>query len=105
MPLILIGGLIFAFTNKKAETIAFLKNEPQLNSPASFVTSLNAEELSAVKQLAASKGHGSDDTEAFLSNLNNTEYKAFVDEAKVSWDKNMKADGHCLNTRFHFGYL
>lgn len=87
MPLVLIGGLAFAFTSKKTETMAFIKNEPQLNSPANFVTSLNAEELSVVKELAVAKGHGNDDTEAFLSNLSETDYKAFVDEAKVSWNK------------------
>ena len=44
LPLITLGILVYAFTLKKADTIAFITNAPEIVQPHDLVTSLNKDE-------------------------------------------------------------
>ena len=48
-PLLIIGGLIYAFGYKTDNTMSFIKNERQINEPTTIVTSLTKEETAAVR--------------------------------------------------------
>ncbi|UKJ08851.1 amino acid permease [Solitalea lacus] len=87
LPVLLIIGLIVALTVNKQKTMSFVNNTPQMYTPADFVTSLNNNELSTVKQFATTKGHAHDDTEAFLSGLSEEKYKAFIEEVNVPYER------------------
>lgn len=48
VPVLLLAGLVFSFTYNKKETMAFLNNEKQINTPEAIVTSLNKEQTATV---------------------------------------------------------
>lgn len=48
VPVLLIAGLVFSFTYNEEATMAFLKNEKQINTPEAIVTSLNKEQTATV---------------------------------------------------------
>lgn len=48
-PLLIISSLIYAFGYKTDDTMAFIKNERQINEPTTIVTSLTKEETAAVR--------------------------------------------------------
>lgn len=93
IPPAFIAALVLCFTMFKAQSTAFITNEPQLFSPVSFVTSLNAEELKAVQEqikLDEQKANLIEknvDTEAYLNRLSEVQYKDFVDRASVDQEK------------------
>lgn len=47
-PLLIIFGLVFAFTAKKEQTMAFFTNEKQINDPTTIVTTLTKEQTATV---------------------------------------------------------
>lgn len=91
VPILFIGGIAISFTQFKAETQSFLSNEAKINAPISFLTSLNASELETVKrEIAASpivlQGKQID-AEAYLNGLNESQYKSFIDQSSIAFDK------------------
>ena len=54
-PMMLVAGLVFAFTYNKQATMDFLTNERQINSPETIVTSLNESETKTVYTFLAAK--------------------------------------------------
>jgi amino acid transporter len=93
IPPAFIAAIVLGFTIFKAESTAFITNQPQLYSPVSFVTSLNGTELSAVQEqikLDEQKANLIEknvDTEAYLNRLDKAQYKDFVDRAAVDQEK------------------
>lgn len=93
IPPAFIVALVLGFSMFKAESTAFITNQPQLYSPVGFVTSLNADELKAVQEqikLDEQKANLIEknvDTEAYLNRLTETQYKDFVDRAHVDQEK------------------
>lgn len=90
MPLLLIAGLIYSFTLNKADTMAFLNNDRQINTPSTIVTSLSKEQTDEVYKslLARDVANGTDDLELILSNYHGDEaaYKTLVDELPIAED-------------------
>ncbi|HTM99432.1 MAG TPA: amino acid permease [Pedobacter sp.] len=95
IPLAFIAVLALAFTKFKVESNAFLNNTPQINSPVTFITSLNATELETVKQeISASPVvlQGKQiDAEAYLNSLNNEQYAQFIDKSSISYHKKFES--------------
>lgn len=93
IPPAFIAALVLGFSMFKAESTAFITNQPQLYSPVGFVTSLNADELKAVQEqikLDEQKANLIEknvDTEAYLNRLTEAQYKDFVDRAHVDQEK------------------
>jgi APA family basic amino acid/polyamine antiporter len=93
IPPAFIAAIVLGFTLFKAESTAFITNQPQLYSPVSFVTSLNGAELTAVQEqikLDEQKANLIEknvDTEAYLNRLSESAYKDFVDRAAVDQEK------------------
>ena len=54
-PMMLVAGLVFAFTYNKQATMDFLTNERQINSPETIVTSLNESETKTVYTFLSAK--------------------------------------------------
>ncbi len=50
VPVLLIAGLVYSFAYNKENTMNFVNNVPQVNEPASIVTSLNKEQTAEVYQ-------------------------------------------------------
>jgi APA family basic amino acid/polyamine antiporter len=95
IPLVFIASLVFAFTQFKVETTAFLSNEAKINSPVTFITSLDASELETVKQeISASPVvlQGKQiDAEAYLNGLNDAQYEQFIAKSSISYDKKFES--------------
>jgi len=93
IPPVFLTALVLGFTMFKAESTAFITNQPQLYSPVSFVTSLNTGELQAVQEQIKQDEQKANlieknvDTEAYLNRLNEAQYKDFVDRAAVDQEK------------------
>lgn len=91
VPLIFIASLVLAFTQFKEESSAFLSNEAKINSPVTFITSLDASELETVKQeISASPVvlQGKQiDAEAYLNGLTDQQYEQFINKSSISYDK------------------
>ena len=91
IPIALIASIVFAFTQFKAETTAFITNKTQINDPVTFITSLNATELETVKnEISASPVilQGKQiDAEAYLNNLTPAQYDEFMAKSTISYDK------------------
>ncbi len=95
VPLVFIVSLVIAFTQFKEESSAFLSNEAKINSPVTFITSLDANELETVKQeINASPVvlQGKQiDAEAYLNGLNDQQYEQFINESSISYDKKFES--------------
>ncbi|RYG11165.1 MAG: amino acid permease, partial [Chitinophagaceae bacterium] len=91
VPLAFVASLILAFTQFKEESAAFLSNEAKINSPVTFITSLNGAELETVKQeISASPVvlQGKQiDAEAYLNGLTEAQYQEFISKSSISFDK------------------
>ena len=93
IPPVFLTALVLGFTMFKAESTAFITNQPQLYSPVSFVTSLNTGELQGVQEQIKQDEQKANlieknvDTEAYLNRLNEAQYKDFVDRAAVDQEK------------------
>ncbi|MEJ5994300.1 amino acid permease [Pedobacter sp. Du54] len=95
VPLIFIASLVLAFTQFKEETTAFLSNEAKINSPVTFITSLDATELETVKQEISVSPvvlQGKQiDAEAYLNGLNDQQYEQFISKSSISYDKKFES--------------
>lgn len=91
IPVVFVMAIIVSFTQFKKETSAFLTNAPKINSPVSFITSLDKTDLETVKQeIVASTSiiQGRQiDAEAFLNNLTAERYEQFMLKSTISYDK------------------
>ncbi|MFT3795850.1 amino acid permease [Flavobacterium sp.] len=88
-PLLIVAGLVFAFTYNKQATMDFLTNEKQINSPETIVTSLSEVETKTVYDFLVTKStaeHKTVDLEALLSEFNQDEalYKSTVDSLPIA---------------------
>ncbi|SMO65080.1 amino acid permease [Solitalea koreensis] len=83
IPFLAVFFIVTSFVYNKENTMSFLKNEPKMYDATTFVTSLNQSELITVKQLAAEHKNRGEDMEHYLTNLDSSEYKAFIDAAQI----------------------
>lgn len=95
IPLALVIGIILGFTEFKPQMQGFLSNQPKVVNATSFVTSLNTEELQLVKQEISANPvvlQGKQvDAEAYLSNLNETDYLAFMQNVNIDYHKKFES--------------
>ncbi len=98
IPVLFVGAIILAFTEFNKEAMGFISNTPKVVNPVSFVTSLNSEELSTIKQeISASPVvlQGKQiDAEAYLSNLNSEQYESFLSKSSVDYHKKYESGWH-----------
>ncbi|RZJ64631.1 MAG: amino acid permease, partial [Flavobacterium sp.] len=87
MPLLIVAGLVFSFTYNKKETMAFITNERQINTPAGIVTSLSKEQAAEVYNslLARDVANGTQDLEQILGAYEGDEaqYTRLVEELPI----------------------
>lgn len=95
VPILLIAGIVYSFTYNKKNTIDFVTNVPQINAPASIVTSLNRTETEEVYAFLVENHkekvfNKTTDLEQILSDFQNneTEYVAVVESLPI--DKSLK---------------
>jgi APA family basic amino acid/polyamine antiporter len=85
--------ILFAFTANRPVAKSFVLNQPRIQDPVSFVTSLSNSELTAVERQIRNDEQGNGfvekniDKEAYLNKLTPVEYKSFVDRATVDREK------------------
>lgn len=95
VPLLFVASIALAFTQFKEQSSAFLSNEPQMNSPVTFITSLDATELETVKQEIITSSvvlQGKQiDAEAYLNGLSEQQYKEFISKSSISYDKKFES--------------
>ena len=98
IPILFAGAIILAFTEFNKETMSFISNTPRVINPVSFVTSLNNEELTTIKQeISASPVvlQGKQiDAEAYLSNLNSDQYESFLSKSSIDYHKKYESGWH-----------
>ena len=88
-PILLLAGLAFAFTYNKQSTMAFLRNDKQVNSPEDIVTSLDKDQTKTVYDFLISKNPANastSDLEAVMSKYsdNPDTYKSTVDSLPIA---------------------
>ncbi len=88
VPVLLLVGLAFAFTYNKENSIAFLTNEKQVNSPEDIVTTLDPSQTKIVYEFLIFKNENDatiTDLEALLSKYqeNETLYKSTIDSLPI----------------------
>jgi len=95
VPILLIAGIVYSFTYNKKNTMDFVTNVPQINAPASIVTSLNKTETEEVYAFLVENHkekvfNKTTDLEQILSDFQNneTEYVAVVESLPI--DKSLK---------------
>ncbi|MCY1483763.1 putative amino acid permease YhdG [compost metagenome] len=95
VPILLIAGIVYSFTYNKKNTIDFVTNVPQINAPASIVTSLNKTETEEVYAFLVENHkekvfNKTTDLEQILSDFQNneTEYVTVVESLPI--DKSLK---------------
>jgi len=90
IPALIVAGLVFSFLYNRTETMAFLTNEKQINSPSTIVTSLSKEQAQEVYNslLARDVANGTQDLEQILGvyEANDADYKRLVDELPIAED-------------------
>jgi amino acid transporter len=64
LPILIAIGTTIAFTINKKETVAFLTNEPQINSPVAIITALNTDETKKVYEYLVALDSKNSTTEA-----------------------------------------
>ena len=93
VPPVFLILLAVAFTKYNPEAKSFLFNEPKIQNPVAFVTSLSSPELTAVESQIRMDEEQDNliekniDKEAYLNKLSPVEYKNFVDRAQVDVEK------------------
>ncbi|MBA9073918.1 amino acid transporter [Flavobacterium gossypii] len=95
VPILLIAGIVYSFTYNKKNTMDFVTNVPQINAPASIVTSLNRTETEEVYAFLVENHkekvfNKTTDLEQILSDFQNneTEYVTVVESLPI--DKSLK---------------
>lgn len=98
IPVLFAGAIILAFTEFNKEAMGFISNTPKVINPVTFVTSLNNEELTIIKQeISASPVvlQGKQiDAEAYLSNLNSDQYESFLSKSSIDYHKKYESGWH-----------
>lgn len=89
IPLALLGGLYYAFTAEKENTMAFINNEPQVYEATTFITSLDETELNNVTNIILEKDSTADAL-GYLSGLSAEEYEAFIMSTPVAESKKLE---------------
>jgi amino acid transporter len=91
IPLLFLGSVIFAFTQFKEETNAFITNKTKVIDPVTFITSLDNIELETVKKEISTNPvtlQGKNiDAEAYLNNLTDVQYNDFIAKSTINFDK------------------
>jgi basic amino acid/polyamine antiporter, APA family len=86
-PVLMVIGLFFAFIYNKQETLNFLTNAKQINSPETIITSLDKKQSEAVSNFMMSnfndKGLANVDLEAFLNSQSEADYIKIVDALPI----------------------
>ncbi|MCL9770028.1 amino acid permease [Flavobacterium sp. HXWNR69] len=87
-PLIILTGIIIAFTVNKTATMDFITNEKQINNPATIVTSLEENQTKEVFLFLKNNGYVTDDStdlEDVFSKISQDEvaYKNIVDSLPI----------------------
>lgn len=88
-PALLVLGFVIAFTYNKENTMAFLTNEKQANSPADIVTNISPAEAKIAYEFLVYKNESdakTPDLEALLSKYadNETQYKNLIAELPLN---------------------
>jgi basic amino acid/polyamine antiporter, APA family len=88
MPVLLVGGLIFAFVYNKQSTLNFLTNEKQINNAETIITTLNKEETIKVQEYMVAnfnnKTLASVDLENFLTEQSQDDYAKIIEALPIS---------------------
>jgi amino acid transporter len=89
MPALLILSIVISFTYNKEATMAFIKNERQLNDATTLVTSLNESQAKDIKNFLLTKDSvnftaNNLDLETYLSSLNEMQYASTLDYLSLS---------------------
>lgn len=89
MPALLILSIVLSFTYNKEATMAFIKNERQLNDATTLVTSLNESQAKDIKNFLLTKDSvnfaaNNLDLETYLSSLNEIQYASTLDYLSLS---------------------
>jgi hypothetical protein len=92
MPLLLIAAIFLNFTYNKDNTLNFLSGKAKLNDATTYITTLNKEEVSSLKQFILSTDStgflkAGNDAEAYLSRLDESLYASFLTSVPVGADK------------------
>ncbi|MFC6095638.1 amino acid permease [Flavobacterium qiangtangense] len=96
VPVLLIAGLVYSFAYNKENTMNFVNNAPQVNEPASIVTSLNKEQTAEVYQFLIANDkenvftNKTSDLEQILSEYHNNEDKYIEVVESLPIDKSLK---------------
>jgi len=95
-PVLLVIGLVVAFTYNKDNTIAFLTNEKQANSPADIVTNISPAEAKIAYEFLVFKNESdakTPDLEALLSKYadDETQYNNLIAELPLNEDVKYQA--------------
>ena len=95
-PLMILTGLILAFTVNKQSTIDFLANKEQINSPENIVTSLSKEESQKVYNFLSTlqKENSNNDIEKILRSYseNEVQYKEIIDQLPIAQSIKYESD-------------
>jgi len=88
MPIVLIAGIVFSFTYNYDATMRFLKNDKEVNTPGTIVTSLTKAQAEEVYNslLARDVANGTQDLEQILGTYqqNPAEYERLVNELPIA---------------------
>ena len=92
MPLLLVAAIVLSFKYNKENTINFLTSAPKLNSASTYVTALNKDEAISLRQFilkndSAGLAKANNDAEAYLGNMDDEHYSAFITKAPIGEDK------------------
>lgn len=90
VPILLVAGIVYSFTYNKENTMNFITNQKQVNSPASIVTSLDKTETDKVYKFLVENHkeklfNTTTDLEQILSDFQNneTEYISVVESLPI----------------------
>jgi amino acid transporter len=88
-PILLLGGLVFAFVYNKQSTMDFLTNEKQINTPEAIVTALSQTDTKIVYEYLIAKNENDatiTDLEALLSKYSEDDvvYRNTIDSLPIA---------------------
>ena len=97
IPVAFIAAIAFSLNYYKAETTAFIFNEPKVYEPVTFLTSLDETELAMVKneikanQVKLHQTGESNDAELYLNNLSTDQYEQFMTGSQLSGERKFES--------------
>ncbi len=92
MPVLLIAAIVLSFTYNRENTNNFLTGTPKLNTASSYLTALNKDEASSLKQFilkadSAGLAKSNNDAEVYLGSMTDEQYSAFITSTPIGEDK------------------